>query len=507
MSTVSRKRIRSGRTASLELPPGRFAPNLDLFAAQRRAGTAGRRAWSAALAICVLTRSWVPPFSYREGYVPDRSIAAKVAFRQLERTGLGRGQRPGVPAASARLSPGCQGTGAAASGVTERRNGNRQSAGVQRIEPRDWKQFEPVLPAGESPDLEQQEGEFDQFVECSGWTGRPCRSSSRLSARRSPRLSSMACWKSFRKPHGEGNQKEIAVYPIGRPKDEYLVQVQDVLIGDAESLHKSLKENLPPPVAERVFVWVKPRLHTTLTLDEEATQKAREAAAAAVPAQYTLLRARTDAGPGRQAARSVRSEAAQAGARSAMPRNCRWGKWPPAARPCWPCWRRFSPSCGHYLFYHRAPAAQRHAAADHPGRRGGGNRGPRALGFARSLARGADSVVIVRDDLRHRLPPRRGLGVGRGAGHRLGDDRRRGAGQLHDLDRRRGVGHRAVGPYPQPQQADQSRRDFRRRGAVHDLRRRPVERAAARLAAARARRFATRCGPWRPASWSPACCR
>ena len=333
----------------MELPPGRFARTWIYL---QRSDVLARLAVGlvGALMICVLTRSWVPPFSYREGYVPDRSIAAKVAFRQPneraweEAKARAFQQRPLVYRQDSKelvlLRAALQ------NAVTE----IVKAPAFKELNPETWKQFEPAQPPGESPDLERQESEYDQFISAlGGQPGLPAFEQAVGKAFAS--FEQHGLLEKLPDAHGEGNQKEIAVYPIGRPKDEYLVQLQDVLISDAESLHKNLKENLPPPVAERVFTWLKPRLHSTLTLDEEATQRARDAAAAAVPAQYTIFE------PGQMLAPAGKpldpSEVKLLKLEhEAYAEQLPWGQMAARSTAVLAMLAAIFALCGHYLFYH-----------------------------------------------------------------------------------------------------------------------------------------------------------
>jgi putative nucleotidyltransferase with HDIG domain len=73
------KRTRSGRTAALALPPGkwrRLAASLRRHDVLMRIGLCV----AAALLLCVVIRGWHPPFSYRENYTPLHDVSARVSF-------------------------------------------------------------------------------------------------------------------------------------------------------------------------------------------------------------------------------------------------------------------------------------------------------------------------------------------------------------------------------------------------------------------------------------------
>ena len=97
-------------------------------------------------------------------------------------------------------------------------------------------------------------------------------------------------------PHEElttGNQKEIVVYPEGSPKDQKIVKVAEVQLGDGTVVRDSLREKIKPEsVADAVFVWMLPHLPAnTLTRDKERTIASQEAAANAVDTIYQPFKA------------------------------------------------------------------------------------------------------------------------------------------------------------------------------------------------------------------------
>ncbi len=88
----------------------------------------------------------------------------------------------------------------------------------------------------------------------------------------------------------EGNQEEIVVVTKGDPEDAQKVKVSEVLIGEADWLKKALAERLESPVvAERTFTWLRERLPTTLVVDPDLTQQAKENAKAAVEEKFITI--------------------------------------------------------------------------------------------------------------------------------------------------------------------------------------------------------------------------
>ena len=86
---------------------------------------------------------------------------------------------------------------------------------------------------------------------------------------------------------GPGNEKEIVVYPVGRPEAQQVVPVGDVQIGDGTAIRDSLRRQPElSAVADRLFAWLLPRLKAlkaTLTVDDRRTKEAMDQAVQAVP--------------------------------------------------------------------------------------------------------------------------------------------------------------------------------------------------------------------------------
>jgi putative nucleotidyltransferase with HDIG domain len=289
MSTGGRKKIRTGRVAPLELPPGRIA---QAWNSLRSSSSLVRFGFAvlAALAMWLISGAWAEPFPYHLGTVPDRNITAKIAFKRPdaraleEARKLAEKQEPVVyrqdPKELILLRAALQHV------VTEIVNANS----FADVNPDTWKQFQAAPDGKASVPTEGQEEPFEKFR--AGIGGQPGLVSFELAvAKAFEPVEQHGLLEKLPEQHGEANQKEIAVYPVGKPHEKYLVQVSDILIGGAENLHKRLEESLPQAVAEPVFAWLHPRLRSTLILDDEATTLAREAAKAAVPDQFIFYEA------------------------------------------------------------------------------------------------------------------------------------------------------------------------------------------------------------------------
>lgn len=94
---------------------------------------------------------------------------------------------------------------------------------------------------------------------------------------------------------GEGSSVEIMVHPLGNPDDSRQIRVSDVRIAEiAPELYKRLRVSLDNPenitdsqyVADRIYDWLRPRLPSTLTIDQAATERSLRRAEASTPPEY-----------------------------------------------------------------------------------------------------------------------------------------------------------------------------------------------------------------------------
>jgi len=280
MSSVNRKRNRISRVVG-EIPRSGFHRVLE---GVQQSEVALRLSVTilAALAIVLITQSWTPPRTYRVGYVPRRNITAEASFKQPDPVALeqarsrARMREPWVyrndPKELQLLRA------ALTNAVNELVQAPLLADSHQDI----WKAFQP--PATDptpSADAGEQDKEFNEFRAAVGDKQGLVNFETAVALAFRP----FEEHGFLEKLHDEGNQKEIVVYPVGDPEKRYEVQVSEVLLGQGESVLKALKENLAPPLALRVFYWIKPRLQPTLSLDPEASRQAHDLAAANVQEQ------------------------------------------------------------------------------------------------------------------------------------------------------------------------------------------------------------------------------
>ncbi|MBS0209797.1 MAG: HDIG domain-containing protein [Planctomycetes bacterium] len=293
MSTGRKRGLRSLRGAVLELPPGRIEQALDSL---RRGDVLVRLAVCAIalLSLWALTVPWKPPFSFRPGYVPNRDIVSRIQFKQpdpfalREQQNLARNREPVVyrqdPQGLQLLRANLQHV------LSEVVNANT----LADLNPETRKQIQAALAAPANgaakkednlPDTEQQEEVFQQFRAALGGAANLETLGEELGKVFS-KFEQQGLLDKLPEAHGEGNRKDIWVYPTGRPKDKFPTPVADVLIGDGGSLLRRLGHHLPPATVGPIFNWLHPRLTSTLEYDEKLTLQVRDTAAAAVAEQF-----------------------------------------------------------------------------------------------------------------------------------------------------------------------------------------------------------------------------
>jgi putative nucleotidyltransferase with HDIG domain len=288
MSTGGRRKTIRSTSAALELPPTRLEQTLEKL----KHGDVMLR-----LAMCVvaagglwaLTFAWAPPFGFREGFVPNRDITARLPFKQLDPQAtleaktraasrepvVYRQDAKGLQLLRASLQNGLAEIAAANSVTDLNAETRRQFFAAPASTTNDDK-------TPKVPDAEREEEEFRTLRAAIGGTAEQAAIEQGL-AHSFARFEQYGLLEKLPDTHGEGNRQSIAVYSQDGP---FLVPVSEALIGEGTMLERRLKENLPAALVQPVFQWLRPRLKGTLTLDEDATQKAREKAVAGVRDEY-----------------------------------------------------------------------------------------------------------------------------------------------------------------------------------------------------------------------------
>ncbi len=275
MSSGSKKRTRSERVASVELPPGLWG-NLRIHL--RRGHVLVRLAICAvaAIALWAVTKGWVPPQPYHLGDVPLRDIAARTRFSKYDEkaTEEAREQARKLAVAVYEQDP---------TQLVQLRakleNDVSQLVAAEdftKVAPL-WSEFEPPLADGTPPLTEEERRQqFEKFREALKVEGALDTFKAAL-ADAMKLIEQNGVLDALPSDH-DANFERIAVRQAGTSGFEATVAINDVLRENATTqLQKSLETKIPSlEVSKRVFAWMQPKLPVTLTRDIEATRLERQ---------------------------------------------------------------------------------------------------------------------------------------------------------------------------------------------------------------------------------------
>lgn len=287
MSNGGTKRTRSERVAALELPPSRTARAL----LQLRHSTSLARlglSLLAILALWVVMRGWAPPFSYHVGYFPSRELMARVSFEKSNPDETRDKQQAARSRARYVYTQNPEALVQLRSALVNQVLAVTNAASLDELSDDVWEQFDPQPADGETvPTQAEKEERFQQFR--AALTGQDAMEAFETALESSfQKYERIGLLDQLPPEHSpEGNQDEITVKTPASDSEPITVKVTDVLIGDGSPIYASLLNKIKPAVvADRVFAWLKPRFPSTLKLDPESTERAREAAAAEVEEQF-----------------------------------------------------------------------------------------------------------------------------------------------------------------------------------------------------------------------------
>jgi putative nucleotidyltransferase with HDIG domain len=294
MASGSPRRTRADRVANLNLPPGRIAATIALF---RRGDVLARYGMCLIAAMCIWcsTGAWLPPFSFRLGYVPNRDITARVEFQVADEIGkrnaVDQAERSIVCIYKHDPKPLNEFQQALKNQVFE-------VVGAEQYSRESWIPFAPGN-TGNTGNTGSTEGTLPSDTEMQeSWT------TFREVLTKDEGLAQfeLAVKQAFvefqqhglltKLEHelGHGSQTEIFVHPVGNETFVKRFLVDKVQVANAASrLEKLLSESFKNVytgggeadiVTRHIVAWIKPQLPrtTTLTLDVKATGQAKKEA-------------------------------------------------------------------------------------------------------------------------------------------------------------------------------------------------------------------------------------
>ena len=288
MSNAVRKRTRSERVAALDLPPGLVERTWEYL---QRADVLVRLGLLVltALALWLITGGWAPPLSYRTDYTPLRNIVARVAFKKPDPQSTAEAKERARRGAKSVFEQDKGPLVQLRAGLQNQVERVLKVQSLAELEDGVWQEFfaasKPEAPPRPREDEEQH---FQAFRE--GLVGKDAlKTLEKAVADAMLPLEQHGLLKDLPQELKDSNQKEIDVYPKGGlPEERQPFKVSDVLLKDAESLHRRLNSAIESPeVAGRVFDWLRPQLIPTLSLNVEETRRARDEAESRVQEKYT----------------------------------------------------------------------------------------------------------------------------------------------------------------------------------------------------------------------------
>lgn len=282
-------RTRSDRVAALRLPPGRFARTLE---------TLRRRDVLLRLGLCLLaaivmwlgTGAWAPPFAFRSGYIPPRDIVARIEFGRPDpdRTEALRKQKRSEMRCLYANNP--QPLVQLQQALKDKAFLLASVAGFEVVEAdKDklavWREF---LPEASRSEMGDEKASFDTLRSALAADEKLAEFQAAVK-RALSRFERDGLLENLTHPVEDGSHESILVHldsteDLNAPDATLVVAVKDVRIAEtADTLARQLRDEftsakLPAEnvetVAKLVFLWLRPRLPTTLTYNQPATRKA-----------------------------------------------------------------------------------------------------------------------------------------------------------------------------------------------------------------------------------------
>ena len=283
MSIGPPKRTRQQRVASVELPPGAWKTlwnNMQRGAVLLRLGLCA----VAALVLWAFTSAWDPPFNHRPGEIPHRNVIARVDFEQVDVAATRKARDDARELAIAEYDQDPEPLAQLRGQIVDDIGKLLDAKTLEAADPAVWKKFQPTPAAGTpDPTPAEQTEQFKRFHEALVGEGALEAFSTRLEEVMAPfeqrgLLNELP-------PEHDANAEEILVRSKNNRGVGLQVPVSDVRIQQAsDKLLQSLNEKLTSvELAGRVFAWMKPRLVSTLALNQVDTRAAQDKAAAALP--------------------------------------------------------------------------------------------------------------------------------------------------------------------------------------------------------------------------------
>ena len=300
MSIGPKKKRGGSRVAPLDLPPSRLARALMVM---QRPDVMLRimMCFATAVAIWGISGAWAPAFTFRENYVPQRDVTARVNFTRVDDLQTTKARDQAFDQAPYVYTQNPTDLNLRRAELDLLLDEVAATEKLADLKPSTWKQFQ-LPPAGTTAtpnvtpapppadptpaELEKQADDYKQFHNSLIALGDVEKRKAALNGIFEP-LKTRGILTTIPEQHTKRNQERILIYPADRPKDISVVPLDvplsSVRLEDGAAVKTLIREQLGnSPLADRVTAWLLPKLKSTLTLDEVESRNRQIAAKDAV---------------------------------------------------------------------------------------------------------------------------------------------------------------------------------------------------------------------------------
>ncbi|PQO41564.1 HD family phosphohydrolase [Blastopirellula marina] len=286
-----KSKTRSDHVSSIVLKPGAVRRLIQQLQRPENAAMVALTV-SAAVVLWAASVSWLPPFPFREDFVPPRDVVSRVDFAVPDPAGDQRARD--AAAANARTvyendpRPLEQMRGTLQSAL----NGIVSAKDYTPDVAEDWEQFlkAPAAPDETLPETEKRRL-YDKFRTFYSKEGKLTALEQGVAAALSS-FTKNGLMDTSAQAENKGNKAEVIVYPKGEPDSRRTVSISDLLIAQARNtLKKNLEielsqlqeEESNAEVIDPIYYWLSSKLPGTLSKNEIATTNERQASIDKVP--------------------------------------------------------------------------------------------------------------------------------------------------------------------------------------------------------------------------------
>jgi putative nucleotidyltransferase with HDIG domain len=257
--------------------------------------------FATAVAVWAISGAWAPAFTFREDYLPPRDVTARVPFTRPDPDQTRRDQDKAFEQEPYVYKQDPKELDLRRADLDLLLAEILKTEDIAELKPDTWKQFlepqkfleaksppaptptatadSPTATTAKPTDAEQQADAYRQFRSSLVALGGEEKVKAALDRVFAP-LKLTGFLDKLPDDHSARNREEIRIYQVGKPNDQSRVPLAMVLQGaDKPAIRNLIRDQFGNSVAsDRLGDWLIPRLHSTLTLDNEASRRQQEAA-------------------------------------------------------------------------------------------------------------------------------------------------------------------------------------------------------------------------------------